>query len=73
MPGFRAALAQLFAAHPGSTFLLHSIVAVGDRVIAEGEVRWQEQGRTRIVHQALFYTLSGGLVRALRVYAQPRP
>lgn len=69
----RSALARQFAAHPGISFLLHSIVAVGDRVIAEGEVRWQEPGRTRVVHQALFYTLAGGLIRALRVYAQPRP
>ena len=53
-----AALARQFAAHPGIGFLTHDIIAAGNRVIAEGEVRWQEPGRTRIVHQALFYTLA---------------
>jgi hypothetical protein len=67
-----AALARQFAAHPGIGFLTHDIIAAGNRVIAEGEVRWQEPGRTRIVHQALFYTLSVKLIRSLRVYAQPR-
>ena len=71
-PALRAALARQCSAHPGISFLLHSMAAMGDRVIAEGEARRQEPGRTQIVYQALFYTRSDGLIRAPRVYAQSR-
>lgn len=66
----REALARQFAAHPELVFITHSLLAAGDRVVAEGAVQYLEAGRTIARHQVLIYDLEGGLVRRLRVYTQ---
>ena len=68
--GMRAALVELFAAHPEIALISRTLLASGDRIVVEAEAHYQHGARVQVYFQALVYTLRGQKVQGLRVYTQ---
>lgn len=66
------ALARQFAAHPEIAFVLRGMLVSGARVVAEGEIHWQEGAQARVLYQTLWYELHAGRIQRMRVYTQAR-